>query len=69
MHGIGYVLYGRWAIFFMSFISLALASGVTMCYLIILGESTSSLVKDVFGVGKNDFFAQKNLYIILVTLI
>jgi len=53
----------------MSFISLALTSGAIMCYLIVLGETTSSLVEDVFGVEKDSFFAQKNLYIILVTLI
>ena len=69
MHGVGYALYGRWAIFVMAFLSTALASGLCMCYLIVLGETTVSLVEDVFGVGKSNLFDQKETYILSVTLV
>ena len=69
LNGIGIHLFGRSAMYILTFMNMFNQIGLNMCYLIVLGNTLSSWTVDIFHVSKASIFAQKVFYIGLITSI
>ena len=68
MYEIGFMLFNRPSIFFISFVIMFNSFGLMLIYFIVFGDTFSSLMVDLTNsVTPNNFFGKRCSYVIILT--
>lgn len=69
MFEIGFILFNRSSIFFISAIIIFNSLGLIIIYFIVFGDTLKSLIHDFSSESDNDFFGKRMAYVIILSVI
>lgn len=69
MYEIGYILFKRNSIFFISAILIFNSFGLMLIYFIVFGDTMASLVLNLSGLSDENFFCNRAAYVIIITIL
>ena len=69
MFEIGFILFNRSSIFFISTIIIFNSLGLIIIYFIVFGDTLKSLIRDLSNETENEFFGKRMAYVIILSVL